>query len=282
MSTCESSRRGLGFELDEPVDTGRHDDEFDATGVYHYIAGNYLDDNIDFVLSERVPRLQAEDGVWHPSGFMVFRLGKHATLGVLRLHVWPEGFRNREVRGRGNLGDIWDGDIHDHSWYVDGFNITGYRDKLYEVTTARLGGQFLYSPEEIMQHGFLRQFNAVYLENGQERLQDDRERLRFKLHPDLNIDDKGLLWGRGYRARETEQRVFGTGDLHSIDPGVYHAPAIPDDEFAATLAFNSYRVLNTGPNIMIGGSANEYTRPRQSITEGEWDAAKTSLRKCTL
>src|SRR6266849_5554757 len=59
-----------------------------------------------------VPELVMYAGMWHPSGFMAYRLGAHRDFGSLRLHVWPVMLRKRVIKGRGDMGEIYDGDIH--------------------------------------------------------------------------------------------------------------------------------------------------------------------------
>src|SRR2546428_843658 len=66
----------------------------------------------DVVMTRVARSLDECFGTWHPSGFMAYPLGEHPEIGSLRLHVWPEGLRRRVTKGRGPMGDIYDGDIH--------------------------------------------------------------------------------------------------------------------------------------------------------------------------
>lgn len=70
----------------------------------------------DYVVTELPQRLDDFLGTWHPSGFMIYQLGTHPELGMLRLHVWPEG-----ERVVGEKGDT----IHDHAWYIASVALRG-------------------------------------------------------------------------------------------------------------------------------------------------------------
>ena len=63
-----------------------------------------LPDLADAVCADIMPSLENAYGRWHPSGFMVFPLGTHPELGTLRLHIWPDGARQRQIRMPFGLG----------------------------------------------------------------------------------------------------------------------------------------------------------------------------------
>jgi hypothetical protein len=207
-----------------------------------------------------IPNLEQIEGKWHPCGFMVFPLGEHPKLGFVRLHIWPRELRLREERGRGKLEGIgiWDGEIHNHDWHVTSYVIGGYSDVLYDV--APISDQSRRSYESVAPgdlHHF-RMFRAEY----------DKD----------SGADALVTNGRSVIAtpRERREGYFPT-DVHLIDPGDYHAPTIPDNEFAATLAFNSHRVNRYGPDILIGGAATSIVGARREITMEEKLIAKLQL-----
>lgn len=220
-------------------------------------------DHLNFLMSGPVPdrvipNLEQIAGRWHPSGFMVFPLGEHPDLGFVRLHIWPQGLRRREDRGRGNLGDIWDGDIHNHAWHVTSYVIAGYRDTLYDVAWMTDPNKCSYEEVAAGALAHFRMFRAKYDKvSGADA---------------LITNDRSVI----ATAKEERGPYFPT-DVHSIKVGDYHAPTIPDNEFAATLAFNSHRVTPYGPDILIGGTADTIIGARRQVTTEEKLIAKAQL-----
>jgi len=270
----------FGFNLDTYQDAAGHYRDYDGGDVYFDAASSYLDRAVDAVLSDGVPQLKAENGVWHPSGFMVFRLGTHQQLGDLRLHVWPEGFRTRELRGRGELEEgIWDGDIHNHSWHVVGLNIANYQDKIFTVTrpvNPETGFLLSCTPQEIAANGLYRSFNATY-KTAEEFVLTAGNQMTDELF------DYAVYTATEHQSRHPEKRaIHYLKSEDSSDWGDFHAPCIPESDFAATLAFNSFRVTGIGPRILIGGEQSSYDRRRTPVRVDEWELAKESLAKCTL
>lgn len=241
---------------------------------------------------EIIPHLEEYEATWHPSGFMVFHLGIHPTLGNLRFHVWPKGLRVREDRGRGNLymhperrlwlpesvsrpkheipdineedealWDIWDGDIHDHAWHVIAEVITGYQDNVYRMGYGNPSGAGFEKNHEITDRdialaGVFHAYMISYYPGGLVGMQ----RLR----------------AGGIFAIPTPRGKMQDGDLHLLAAGEFHAPAIPDDELAATVVLNSHRV-QLGPHILMGGSLFNKLRTRPVATLEEKLLAKTQL-----
>lgn len=204
----------------------------------------------DAVTDEILPRLPDIPGTWHPTGFMVFPLGHHPTLGSLRLHVWPRGIRRRELKGRGDLGTIHDGDIHDHAWGVASAVLADYCDTLYDVRpTAREDGS--------LAHDRFRVFTVAYGERAHNSL---------------------VTFGDCVTAVPSQHRYIRAGDVHLIAPGVFHAPTVPDDALAATLVFSGPRVLDHGPHVLIGGSTEPIVGHRLVI---EGDDATLAQRQLT-
>ncbi|HEU5122205.1 MAG TPA: hypothetical protein VFT59_05155 [Candidatus Saccharimonadales bacterium] len=219
-----------------------------------YLVVEHLDFLMSDVVPEKVaPRLEQLEGRWHPSGFMVFPLGEHPVLGFVRLHIWPKDMRHREDRGRGNLGKIWDGDIHNHAWHVNSYNIGGYRDVIYDVEGAGRG----LSDEEVALNGLFRVFRVGY---------DKASGL-----------DALVTEGECVRVTPREERDLFATDVHEITVGDFHAPTIPDNEFAATLAINSHRVTTHGPDILVSGDTEPIVSVRRSVTLEEKLFAKAQL-----
>lgn len=219
-------------------------------------------DHLGFIMSGPVPdrvipNLEQVEGRWHPSGFMVFPLGEHRDLGFVRLHIWPKELRRREDRGRDNLGDVWDGDIHNHAWHVTSYVIAGYCDTLYDVARDPDPNSRSYESVTADALHHFRMFRAKYNK--------------------ASGADALVTQGRSVIATPREEREFFPTDINEIKVGDYHAPTIPDDEFAATLAFNSHRVTRSGPDILIGGTATSIVGVRRRVTTAEKLFAKAQL-----
>lgn len=206
-----------------------------------------LDPLADTVRENIIPDLEQYDGRWHPSGYMVYTLGSHATLGSLRFHVWPRDLRPREDR-EGPLRDI-----HDHVLHISSIAVKGtYSDKIYNVTTRGVD----FSDEEVASKGLLRVFTPPLTKSGSEALTTD---------------------GRVVSVRELEERIVPEGSKHTIEAGVFHAPTIPDDRIGATLSFSSYRVNLAGPHILVGGSADPIYGASRKVTPDEVALVKQQL-----
>ena len=204
---------------------------------------------------EVVKALPTLQGRWHPTGFMVFPLGAHPDYGTLRLHIWPAGIRHRIIQGRGDLGVIHDGDIHNHAWNIVSLVLTSYHDHIYGV-------ERLACPQE-----------AVLL--------DDPEVFR-KFSVAYHPGDRQTLVTDGSHvlARTTQRRVLGGGELHTIAAGDYHAPVVPTDAVGATLVFSSPRVMSNGPDVLIGGVGGAIEGARRSVVRDEAHEARDQLTSC--
>lgn len=193
----------------------------------------------EVVESEIIPSLAERKGRWHPSGYMVYTLGAHATLGSLRLHIWPEGMRRRETR------DGAQQDIHDHVLHIASRVMGGvYVDDIYKV--ERRGRDI--SDEQLAQDGLLRVFTF----------------------PDDDPSTGMLVTdGRYVKAEAVARRVVPKNDYHTIEAGVFHAPIVAEDSLAATLSFSSPRVNLAGPHILAGGTAEPIKGDRNRIVSPE-------------
>lgn len=193
------------------------------------------------VQSNIIPKLEEQPGRWHPSGYMVYSLGTHAQLGSLRLHIWPSDLRRsdtREVPGAPR-------DIHDHVLHIASRAIGGvFEDDIYRV--ERVGRDF--TDEEVALKGLLRVFTF----------------------PDDDPSTGTLVSdGRVVKATPIAHRIVPKGEIHSIEAGTFHAPAIPETAFAATLSFSSNRVNLVGPHILAGGSMDAIPGKRKRTVPPE-------------
>lgn len=209
----------------------------------------------EIVASEIIPNLEQYYGRWHPTGFMVYPLGEHPELGSLRLHVWPEGLRVRDSNwDKRKVGDIYDGDIHNHGWNISSLAIAGfYSDNFYEIETLPDKNVF---DEEVASRGLFRVFEVSYAGENPEALTTD---------------------GTTVKAHLDEQRTVQAGELHEIEAGPFHAPTVPEDTLGATLVFSSHRVIPEGPQVLIGGSLGPIVGNRQDISDEEKLLAKKQI-----
>ena len=209
------------------------------------------------VREEVIPFLPDFYGRWHPSGFMVYPLGAHITLGGLRLHVWPKDLRKREEKGLGRLGDgMYDGDIHNHAWNISSIVVAGgYSDIFYDVEPiAEISG---LKDEDVSRRGLYHVFRVRY------RTSNEPEAL--------------TATGNIVTARGGIKRFVNEGGEHTISAGPYHAPAIREAELGATLVFNSARVHPYGPDILVSGSSKPIIGDRLDVTTEEAVEARTQL-----
>jgi hypothetical protein len=148
-----------------------------------------------------ITNLETTRSVWHPSGFMIFTLGKHPELGFLRLHVWPDLLRQAAPKGD---------KIHDHSWPIASLAVAGtYIDEIYDISDTTHVPVDKDAPD-----GLLRLYTAPYRPNGSQILHTD---------------------GRCVQAVPIERRTVPHSEFHTIEPGVFHRPEISVGDFAATL-----------------------------------------------
>lgn len=199
------------------------------------------------VIGEVIPNLENYSGRWHPNGFMVFQLGTNTDLGTLRLHIWPNSFREMSEKANADT-------IHDHAWHLSSKILAGvYRDELYDV--SEVSSQI--SEEERAQQGLLRVFRVNY---------------------DPNLPDSLVTDGTFARPILREHRNVSSGGHHFIEAGVFHKTTIPEDKLVATLVLNSPTIQKTGPRILINGPAEAFSTPRKAISREEVMAAKSQVQ----
>lgn len=214
-------------------------------------APKLLDQLGNVVAAEIIPNLEHYRGRWHPTGFMAYPLGVHPQLGDLRLHIWPKGLRQRRLIGKGPMGEIHDGDIHDHSWNIVSLVMEFYSDNFYDVSSVP--GESLLEQKDSSR---FRVYNVTYAKNGRQGLATS---------------------GNCVEAGVKDVRAARRGDFHTIDAGVFHAPTIPEDKLGATLVFSSPRVATSGPDILIAGTKDPIFDIRRVITTAEARLAKSQL-----
>lgn len=159
-------------------------------------------------------------GVWHPNGFAVFRLGnfqdllhnqhqfldadfdleKISTLGQLRLHVWPAGFR-REMSNHPPL--------HSHSWWLYSRILAGtYTDTTYPIANIPPDYQMPLVEYDVRYQG---------LEAAE-----------------IIPTTQPVSFGQGRR------RSRNSGEFHLMAPDLFHETEIPVADFCCTLLIMSH------------------------------------------
>ena len=230
----------------------QHDDANTTTPEQFFDQSQSLLGRLALVTMEDiVPNLRDHYGRWHPSGFMVYPLGTHKELGTLRLHMWPKGHRQREMKGHGELpDDICDGDIHNHAWHISSVVLDGvYTDSMYDVKKVGALNDGVYDEAEVARRSLWNVFQVQYRQGDQPE----------GLYASGDVVDAAVR----------DMRQFGREDFHIIPAGPFHAPTIPEEVKSATLVFNSKRVFKGGPDILISGSASPVIGNRLDVTEDE-------------
>lgn len=174
-------------------------------------------------------------GRWHPSGFVIFPLGTHDSLGTVRLHVWPAGRRHLEPRPSAHVRDI-----HDHVMHIASHVLLGtYSDDIYGVT----------------------------LSEGEA----DAEAPYWVYVPSAEKPAAEVIVPNGSRASASIERArrVGAGDTHVLLAGDFHVPTIPLGTAAATLVVSSHRVNPSGPHILVAGMSGPITGERRMVSEDE-------------
>jgi guanylate kinase len=187
-------------------------------------------------------------GRWHPSGYMIFILGLHPTLGRLRLHVWPRNLRRLEPRP----GEL-QRDIHDHRTHVASLVLAGeYSDQFYGVESV---GSWL-SADELRQ----RRLYMVYM-------------------PEVGRAAAEAMVPNGdcVRATPTTARSVRQGSGHHIVAGDFHVPTIDESNFALTLVFTSHTVMDSGPRVLVAGAPSALTGEARVVTADEARLASSYL-----
>ncbi len=197
----------------------------------------------DFTATEVPYTLDTFISRWHPSGFMIYQLGTVPGLGMLRLHVWPDTERKQEQKGD---------TIHDHAWHVVSLVLKGvYTDALFEVDK-----EDSISEEDRKIKGLLRLFEASYKPDTSQELSTG---------------------GTCVRAIPSAERIVHEGEVHAIEPSVFHQPTIATAEATVTLVLNSFRTHDYGPYVLIDGPAVPIPEIRQSLTEDDLAVTKQIL-----
>lgn len=193
-----------------------------------------------------LPVLPAIPGTWHPSGFMVFRLGWHPEMGSLRLHIWPAGLRRRNPKGLGLYGGVPNGDIHDHAWSVTSQAIARYSDNLYAAVP---GPTDLASAQ-------MQVYQVEYVSLRRQTLVPTASAVFVEV---------------------SQTRSLAPGDQHTIAPGTFHAPTIPPGVTGATLVLDSLPVLDGTRVLIAGGRSNVYHDVRWPVLPNEATLAQKQL-----
>lgn len=200
------------------------------------------------VVEDYVPNLVNEYGRWHPSGFMVYPVGIHRELGALRFHIWPKDLRQKELKGLGQLASegICDGDIHNHAWHIASKVVGGiYSDNFYKVEAQNLSTEVV-DDRLISSSGLWHVFRVRY---------------RSPANPEALVASGSVV-----SAEVESSRSMARGEFHTIEAGPFHAPTIQDDRLCATLVFNSHRVIDAGPDILVRGSSKPIVGNRLDVS----------------
>lgn len=228
----EGNEAGLGLNGD-----------YRDPSIFYPKAEALLQDAREEVYDEFIPNLERQQGTWHPLGFMAWKLGRLESLGVLRMDMWPAGFRQESPRGP---------KIHDHTWHLSSLVLDGtYEDTLYSVEEV---DQKVLSEEERQRQNLLRVFRPSY----------------SKENPGLVTDGTCAI------VEPIEGRTIEAGGMHTIDTGVFHTTTIPMGRLAATLVLES-PAIHKHPRILMDTPMDPLSGAKLQITEEEATRAKEQL-----
>lgn len=194
------------------------------------------------VYDQVIPELENYEGKWHPLGFMAWKLGNIATVGTLRLHIWPADLRRESPRGP---------KIHDHAWHISSLVMDGdYTDTIFDVDEQGV----VLSEEERKERGLLRVFSPRFSDTSA-ALQTD---------------------GTCATAEKVEDRLFKAGSMHSIETGIFHITDIPLGRMVTTLLIESPSV-EAHPRILMDTPMDALTDPKHDIPQEDALFAKQQV-----
>lgn len=168
-------------------------------------------------------------GTWHPNGFQVFRLLDIEDVGLLRLHVWPNGLRR--VRRQQPV-------VHSHIFHLYSLVLVGeYREKFFRVRETGASGAPGWSGWEVL---------------------PPRGDNVDRLAPESAVYSVESM-GRVARCQ--------AGTAHDMPAGVYHATLIPRGKCCVTLALLSRPVLGQRDHMVGRSGMTGASFPREAITK---------------
>lgn len=195
------------------------------------------------VKEQIIPNLENFTGTWHPNGFMVIPLGTNPKHGMLRLHIWPEGFRHERVEKPG---------IHNHAWHLASVCLKGtYQEEYYDLT--KVGS---VSEQERVALGALRSFQVGYNPGQPDELAFDSDVFTVAVSKTDEMQERGIHW---------------------IRPEAFHNTTIPLNECVATIALDSRPMQGLSPRVLLDTSADVLQSSRIAITREELATAREQL-----
>lgn len=184
------------------------------------------------------------EGTWHPNGFATFQRYFKSGLGLVRLHVWPQGLR-RAVPGHP--------EIHSHGFHVYSRVVAGiYIEDLHSMSSAAaaegLGDSQVYEVD--------------VLGLGQ---------------PDVLVDT-----GLSVEVALLRRLCVPTGSWHDVAAGALHRTVIPEDSLCATLCVLGEHRPGVKTHLVGAGGFDVSPRMRPLLTENERDLVLAQLRAAGL
>ena len=176
-------------------------------------------------LLDALASVDPQPGVWHPTGFAIWRLRTLPNGITLRLHVWPS--HGRHVRD-------WGPQIHAHGWHLASRVLTGtYRDRLFRVsdTTTLASGVRPMNGYEVS-----------HLDGGISEIIPNCEEVYVEA---------------------AESRVVLAGEAHFIHHGIFHETSIPATDLVATLIAMGPMV--TDRSIALEDSAHDIRQHQRMV-----------------
>jgi hypothetical protein len=152
--------------------------------------------NLANLISDTSPK-----GLWHPNGFIVFKLVPLTNVGLLRLHIWPAATR---------VDRPWGPRLHKHGWHLASLVLAGtYTDIIFSDS---------FSQHAIAHSRRMATYDVLLRPNS----------------PDL-IRARGEVRYVG----EAMRRNIKQGSFNFIPAHVLHDTVIPAGKYVATLAIQS-------------------------------------------
>ncbi|WP_030862400.1 hypothetical protein [Streptomyces sp. NRRL S-37] len=197
------------------------------------VTGDLLAGTVSAIRAGRLGR-----GLWHPTGFATFEIAQVPSLGLVRVHFWPDGLR-RGLPGHPS--------IHQHCFRLYSRVLAGeYRESQYGVVDPGLHNTREVPPDARRMRVYEVRPTGVM---GKDELHETSEHL--DVVPTLRA------------AR------FPAGTWHEVPVRTFHATPIARNRFCVTLAVLSLPVRGATDILLGQPGGGSSVNMRSVVTDGE-------------
>ncbi|MFD5902821.1 hypothetical protein ACFV6B_21305 [Streptomyces microflavus] len=203
--------------------------------------GDLLADTVAAIRAGRLGR-----GLWHPTGFGTFEVAQVPGLGLVRVHVWPEGLR-RGLPGHPS--------VHQHCFHLYSRVLAGeYRESQYGIVAPHEHG-----PHEVL---------------------PGARRLRVYAVRPTGVMGKDELYETGEDldvVPTLRAARFPAGTWHEIPVRTFHATPIARNRFCVTLAVLSLPVQGAADVLLGRPGGGSSVSVRRVVSDEEQELMRSQF-----